>query len=95
MMAGAIHTLARGEALSVVTLSPGRRHEEARTAEERGSAPSSLLDLIDVVAAGEVPLSDASQALVDRGKARERVVSERETHAAVMVAVALEWLRSR
>jgi serine/threonine protein kinase len=95
MMAGAIHSLARGEALSVVTLLPGRRHEDARTAEERGSAPSSLLDLIDVVAAGEVPLSDASQALVDRGKARERVVSERETHAAVMVAVALEWLRSR
>jgi hypothetical protein len=94
MMAGAIHVLSRGEALKVNALSPGRRHEDAQAPEERGSAPSFLLDLIDVVGAGEVSLSDASQALIDRGKARDRVVSEREAHAAVLVAFALEWARS-
>lgn len=95
MMAGAIHILARGDALRIATLLPGRRHEDTQSPEERGSAPSSLLDLLDVVVTGEVSLSDACQALIDRGKARERVVSEREAHAAVMVALALEWLRSR
>jgi serine/threonine-protein kinase len=95
MMAGAIHILARGEAMRLETLLPGRRHDDARTPEERGSAPSSLLDLIDVVGEGEVALADATAALIDRGKARERMVTEREAHAAVMVAVGLEWLRWR
>jgi len=95
MMAGAIHALARGEALRIGALLPGRRHDDAREPEERGSAPSSLLDLVDVVAGGEVTLDDASQALIECGRARDRVVSEREAHAAVMVAVALEWVRSK
>jgi hypothetical protein len=95
MMAGAIHNLARGEALLVTTLSPGRRHEDVGSPEERGSAPSSLLDLADLVSGAEVPLREISQGLIDRGKARERVVSEREAHAAVMVALALEWVRAK
>jgi hypothetical protein len=95
MMAGAIHNLARGEALQVTTLLPGRRHDDARSPEERGSAPSSLLDLLDLVGEDEIALDDVAQGLIHRGKARERVVSEREAHAAVMVAIALEWVRAK
>ena len=35
-----------------------------------------------------------ARALIERGQARERVVSEREALAAVQVAMALEWLRA-
>lgn len=94
MMAAAIHALARGRELPGEDFLPGRRHEDAQAAEERGSAPSTLLELLDVVSAGPVSLSDASQALRDRGKLRQRVVSEREARAAVMVALALEWVRT-
>ncbi len=94
MMAAAIQALSRGATLGLDAIMAGRRYEDTRDAEERGSAPSSLLDLLDVVDGGPVTIAELCHALSERGKARERVVSERETHAAVMVAVALEWVRS-
>jgi hypothetical protein len=95
MMTAALQTLARGDGLSASAILPGRRFEDSKSPEERGSAPSSLLDLLDVVAAGSVSVADATQALIERGKARERVVSEREVHAAVKVATLLEWVRTQ
>jgi hypothetical protein len=94
MMAAAVHAISRGETLGLEAIVPGRRYEDTRAAEERGSAPSSLLDLLDVVAAGPVTIPELSRVLAERGKSRERVVSDREAHAAVMVAIALEWVRS-
>jgi hypothetical protein len=95
MMLAVMQALGRGHVLRAATILPGRRFEDAYGAEERGSAPSSLLDLLAVVGHGPASLADVSLALIERGKARERVVSERETHAALMVAIALEWLRSK
>jgi hypothetical protein len=95
MMMATMHVLAQAEPPQAESFEPGRRYEDARTAEERGSAPSSLLDLLDLVADGCTTLGDASLALVERGKARDRVVSEREVRAALKVAIALEWLRAR
>jgi hypothetical protein len=95
MMMAAMHGVARGDVPSVETILPGRRFEDAQTPEERGAAPPSLLDLMEIVGAGSISVADASRALIERGKARERVVSEREAQAAVMVAIALEWLRPR
>jgi serine/threonine protein kinase len=95
MMVAALHALARGEPLGVATIIPGRRFEDAKTPEERGCAPSSLLDLLDLIGGGPLTLGGATQALIERGHARERVVSEREVHAAVRVALALEWVREQ
>jgi eukaryotic-like serine/threonine-protein kinase len=95
MMLATLQALARGEVLRVESIGPGRRFEDAAAGEERGSAPSSLLDLLDVVSAGSATLAEASRALIERGKARHRVVTPREAHAAVTVALALEWLRAK
>jgi hypothetical protein len=92
-MVAALQALARGESLGVATIAPGRRFEDAKTPEERGTAPSSLLDLVDLVGAGPLTLDEATRALIERGQARERVVSEREALAAVRVSIALEWVR--
>jgi hypothetical protein len=95
MMMAALQALARGEPLGVAAVVPGRRFEDAKAPEERGSAPSSLLDLHDLVGAGPATIGDATRALTERGQARERVVSEREVQAAVRVALALEWVRGQ
>jgi serine/threonine protein kinase len=98
MMMAALQALARGEPLRVESIVPGRRFEEAKTPDERGSAPSSLLDLLDlfdVVGNAPVPVAEATRTLIERGRARDRVVSEREVHAALRVAMALEWVRSQ
>jgi hypothetical protein len=93
MMAAAVHAISRGATLGLDAVIPGRRYEDTQDAEERGSAPSSLLDLLDVVAAGPVTIAESCRALGERGKVRARLVSDREALAAVMVAVALEWVR--
>jgi hypothetical protein len=96
MMTAALQALARGEVLPARTIAPGRRFDDSKSPEERGSAPSSLLDLVDLldrVGAAGMTLADATEQLIERGKARERVVSEREVHAAVKVAILLEWVR--
>jgi eukaryotic-like serine/threonine-protein kinase len=95
MMLAAMQALGRGHVLRATTILPGRRFEDAYAAEERGSAPSSLIDLLEIVGKGPASLADVSLALIERGKARERVVSKREAHAALMVAIALDWLRSK
>jgi hypothetical protein len=97
MMTAAMHSLKQNpEALArVESIVPGRRSEEAATPEERGSAPSTLLDLLALVgtAGVSVPLAELSHALIERAKARDRVVSDREARGAVLVALALEWVR--
>lgn len=94
MMMAAMQALARGDTLRVAAIVPGRRFEDAQAPEERGGAPSSLIDLLEIVGTGPLTLAAASSTLIERGKARERVVSEREAHAALTVAIALEWMRS-
>jgi eukaryotic-like serine/threonine-protein kinase len=74
-------------------IAPGRRHEDTHLPEERGSAPSSLLELVEIVAAGAVGGAAAIGELIERGKARQRVVGEREARASLTVALALEWIR--
>jgi hypothetical protein len=96
MMTAALQALARGEVLPARAIAPGRRFDDSKSPEERGSAPSSLLDLVDLldrVGAAGMTVADATEQLIERGKARERVVSEREVHAAVKVAILLEWVR--
>jgi eukaryotic-like serine/threonine-protein kinase len=95
MMAAAMHSQRGGESAGPrgLTLVAGRRHEDATSAEERGSAPSSLLDVLETVSAGPAASEEIIAFLIERGKARDRVVSEREAVAALQVALALEWLR--
>ena len=96
MMTAAMHSQ-RGESSGPRgrVLLPGRRHEDTTSAEERGSAPSSLLDVLEAVGSGPTPTEDVVRLLVERGAARERVVSEREALAAVQVALTLEWIRPK
>jgi hypothetical protein len=95
MMAAAMHSQRAGESAGPrgLTLVAGRRHEDTTSAEERGSAPSSLLDVLETVSAGPAASEEIIAFLIERGKARDRVVSEREAVAALQVALALEWLR--
>jgi hypothetical protein len=95
MMTAAMQALSRGDVLGVKTMVPGRRFEDAQAPEERAGVPSSLIDLLEVAASGPLTLAGASEALSERGKARQRVVSEREAHAALIVAIALEWMRAQ
>jgi serine/threonine protein kinase len=95
MMMAAMQALARGEVLRVQTIVPGRRFEDAQAPEERAGVPSSLVDLLELASSGPLTLAGASGALIERGKARERVVSEREAHGALTVAIALEWMRAK
>jgi eukaryotic-like serine/threonine-protein kinase len=93
MMTAAMHAQRAASGDLAERIAPGRRHEDTSLAEERGSAPSSLLDLVDVVAPGGVRSSVAIGELIERGKARQRVVGEREARGALTVALALEWIR--
>jgi hypothetical protein len=95
MMTAAMQALARGDVLRAQTIVPGRRFEDSKTPEERAGVPSSLIDLLEIAASGPLTPAEASGALSERGKARQRVVSEREAHAALIVAIALEWLRAK
>lgn len=94
MMTAAMQLLRQGPdplaGLDVIV--PGRRFEDASDPDERGAAPSSLIDLLEAVAAGRVRVAEACERLIEKGKARERVVSEREALAAVLVALALGWV---
>jgi serine/threonine protein kinase len=94
MMTAALHAQRSSGVTGLAErFAPGRRHEDARGVEERGSAPSSLLDLVEVVTSEGVASAAAIAELIERGKARLRVVSEREACAALAVALALEWIR--
>jgi eukaryotic-like serine/threonine-protein kinase len=97
MMTAAMHAQRGGESLGPrgLTLTLGRRYEDTPSPEERGSAPSSLLDVLGAVSAGPAASEEVVSVLIERGKARDRVVSEREALAAVQVALALEWVRPK
>lgn len=72
---------------------PGRRFDDTHSDEERGDAPAPLLDLLGLMGSG-LPLTDVLHQLVTLGKARGRSLPEREARAAVMVALALEWVQA-
>jgi len=97
MMTAAMHSQRSSESIGPrgLTLVSGRRYEDTTSAEERGSAPSSLLDVLEAVASGPAASDAVITFLIERGKARDRVVSEREALAALQVALALEWIRPR
>jgi serine/threonine protein kinase len=96
MMTAAIQLLRQGPdpLAGIESVEPGRRFEETSQPDERAAAPSSMVDLLEAVARGPVRIAGLSQLLIEKGKARERVVSEREALAAVVVALPLEWVRS-
>jgi serine/threonine protein kinase len=93
MMAGAMLLLrqSQGPLAQVTRLQPGRRFAETATEEERGSAPPSLLALAAVIGRG-LSLAETLAGLMEPGSGRS--VPEREARAAVLVALALEWVRS-
>ena len=95
MMAGAMLQLRQsGDPLAKVTrLRPGRRFEETASEEERAGAPPSLLELSALIGPG-LPLALAIERLSAWGEQVARPVPEREARAAVLVALALEWLRA-
>ena len=95
MMAGAMLQLRQSiDPLAQVTrLHPGRRFDSTAAEEERGGAPPTLLQLVMLLGSG-LPLSDAIEGLGDWGRQVGRAVPEREARAAVLVAIALEWLRA-
>jgi hypothetical protein len=95
MMAGAMLQLRQAvDPLAHVTrLHPGRRFDATATEEERGGAPSTLIELLALIGGG-LPLPDMLQRLAVGGQAAGRPVSEREARAAILVACALEWLRA-
>ena len=97
MMMAAMHSpVLAGEALpDAAALVPGRRYEDAHAPEERGAAPSSMLDLLELVVAGPISAGAATRALIERGSARERAVTDREARSALLVAIALEWVRAQ
>jgi hypothetical protein len=71
----------------------GRRFDAAAAEEERGGAPSTLIELLARIGGG-LPLPDAIQRLAAWGQDTGRPASEREARAAILVACALEWLRA-
>jgi len=95
MMAGAMLQLRQpGDPLArVARLHPGRRFNEAASEEERGGAPASLLELPSFVRTGSA-LVDVIEHLLGWARESQRVVPEREARAAIVVALALEWLRA-
>jgi serine/threonine protein kinase len=95
MMAGAMLQLRQaGDPLAQVTrLHPGRRFDSTAAEEERGGAPPTLLQLVALLGSG-LPLVEAIESLGDWGRQVGRAVPEREARAAVLVAIALEWLRA-
>jgi len=95
MMAGAMLQLRQpGDPLSRVTrLHPGRRFNEAASEEERGGAPASLLELPNFVSTGSA-LAEVIERMLGWARESQRVVPEREARAAIVVALALEWLRA-
>ena len=95
MMTGAILMVRqRADVLESFTrLLPGRRFDDTESEEERGDAPAPLVELLGMVGSG-LPLADVLQQLIQLGKARGRSLPEREARAAVMVALALEWVRA-
>lgn len=97
MMTAAMHAQRSTESLGPrgLTLASGRRYQDTTSIEERGAAPSSLLDVLDAVASGPAASNEAIRFLIERGTARDRVVSEREALAALQVALALEWIRPK
>jgi serine/threonine-protein kinase len=95
MMAGAMLQLRQAvDPLAHVTrLRPGRRFDATAAEEERGGAPSTLLELLAQIGGG-LPLPDAIRRLASWGQSTGRPVSEREARGAILVACALEWLRA-
>jgi serine/threonine-protein kinase len=95
MMAGAMLLLRQTEDVlaHVVRLHPGRRFAEAESQEERGDAPASLRELLALLRPA-LPLSEAVRQLMAWGKGLERALPEREARAAILVALALEWVRA-
>jgi serine/threonine-protein kinase len=94
MMAGAMLTLKQPEdpLAHVARLHPGRRFSEAEHEDERGDAPASLLTLLTLLRPA-MPVSEALRQLMAWGKGLERALPEREARAAILVALALEWVR--
>lgn len=95
MMTGAILMVRqRADVLEKFTrVLPGRRFEDTESDEERGDAPAPLVELLGMVGSG-LRLADVLHELVKLGRARGRSLPEREARAAVMVALALEWVRA-
>jgi hypothetical protein len=95
MMAGAMLQLRQSaDPLAKVTrLHPGRRFDDTASEEERAGAPPTLLELVRLLGPG-LPLALALERLGAWGEQVGRPVAEREARAAVLVAVALEWLRA-
>ncbi|HKO90179.1 MAG TPA: serine/threonine-protein kinase [Polyangiaceae bacterium] len=95
MMAGAMLQLRQpGDPLARVTrLHPGRRFNQAASEEERGGAPAVLLELPNLVSTASA-LGDVIERLFGWARQSQRVVPEREARAAIIVALALEWLRA-
>ena len=95
MMAGAMLQLRQpGDPLARVTrLRPGRRFNEAGSEEERGGAPASLLELPNFVSSSTA-LTEVIERLLAWARQSQRVVPEREARAAIVVGLALEWLRA-
>lgn len=96
MMTGAILMVRqRADVLERFTrILPGRRFEDTESEEARGDAPAPLLELLGMMMGSGLPLADVLQQLVTLGRARGRALPEREARAAVMVALALEWVRA-
>ena len=65
----------------------------ARAPEERGDAPKCILALLDLAARGP-SIAEAVSALEASGKSEGRATPEREARAAILVALALEWIRA-
>lgn len=95
MMTGAILAVRqRADTLDRFTrVLPGRRFEDTEAEEERGDAPAPLLELLGLVGSG-LRLADVLHELVTSGTARGRAQPALEARAAVMVALALEWVRA-
>jgi hypothetical protein len=95
MMAGAMLLARQGPdpLASFQRLHPGRRRADADSSEERGDAPRCILALLDFAARGP-SIAQVVSALEAGSQGEERPISEREARAAILVALALEWLRA-
>ena len=95
MMAGAMLLARQGPdpLASFQRLHPGRRRSDADSSEERGDAPKCILALLDLAARGP-SIAEAVSALEASGKSEGRATPEREARAAILVALALEWIRA-
>ena len=95
MMAGAMLMARQGvdSLAGLQRLHPGRRLSDAGSNEERGDAPASLLELVEEVRR-EPTIDEAIAVLTTKDDAGARAVSELEARAAIVVAIALEWVRA-